>query len=420
MKRNNIMLGLLAILLAFGLVLSGCDLSSLLGNNDDNDSGNDNNNYYNDNNPADVDDNTLVPQVPSTGISVDDFASLESEIAPNPSMLTVQEGADIQIDASAIASASLSVVASRAASPYSYTFTSLTPTIATVDSTGRVRGILWGNARIEVSQGGTLIGIVNIFVVPPIPPGQPIYRVPNTRVVPISVDTYSSLYSGSVSDFDNYQTEPTYRLAWNWRNPGDYLGASGTNGGIDILGKTDRDMWGRTTYGFGGWFYNVNGVDAQMTNGVQTSPNGVTLTLEPSFLYDNGVPYLEIKHKLKNTSAAVVTGQKFGASVDVMIDRNDHAPLKYLPYGALMTNAASDNVPPNAKLRLIAQNMAGVTDVDTLWLGKWSGGDHKNHVYDDERGDVTGVDSAMAFSYQNITLTAGETKEYVVRFSLAR
>jgi hypothetical protein len=45
MKRNTLLLGLLAFLLAFGLVLSGCgDISGLFGSNDDDDSNNNNNN----------------------------------------------------------------------------------------------------------------------------------------------------------------------------------------------------------------------------------------------------------------------------------------------------------------------------------------------------------------------------------------
>ncbi|MDR3342142.1 MAG: hypothetical protein LBT14_05025 [Treponema sp.] len=64
----------------------------------------------------------------------------------------------------------------------------------------------------------------------------------------------------------------------------------------------------------------MNGVQSGMTNGVK-------LELAPSFVYINGVSYLQLTHKLTNTSGKTVTGQKFGAAADIMIHTNDRAPL---------------------------------------------------------------------------------------------
>jgi uncharacterized cupredoxin-like copper-binding protein len=62
----------------------------------------------------------------------------------------------------------------------------------------------------------------------------------------------------------------------------------------------------------------------------------------------------------------------------------------------------------------------GITPVDTLWLGTWSGGFHLAHIYEDREADVYGRDSAIGFSYQDISLEPGEEKEFIVRFTLAR
>ncbi|GHT87526.1 hypothetical protein FACS1894137_14940 [Spirochaetia bacterium] len=376
-----------AALLTFGMMVTGCSNPSSSGSGDG----------YS---PAST--------PPDTGTSVDDFASLEPASAPDPTMVTLKEGADGQLDLAALIPGFSPSV--RAAT--SYTVTSLNPDIATVNATGLVHAVLWGNARIQVTYGSTTV-IVNVFVVPP----QAFYAVPSNRVVSLTYDGHSL---NRPSDFADYQTEPTYRLAWNWRNPTMQHGASGINGGIDLIGKTKADRWGMTTYEYGGWFYDLNGVRHQMTNGVQTASNGVTLTLAPSFVYDNGVSYLQITHKLKNTSAVTVTGQKFGASADVMMADNDYAPLNYLPYGALMTDSHGAGDPPKVKLRLVSQNLEGITNTDTLWLGAWDSGNHLQHIYDDVRNDVSGIDSAMAFSYQNIALNPGEEKECVVRFTLAK
>jgi len=148
-----------------------------------------------------------------------------------------------------------------------------------------------------------------------------------------------------------------------------------------------------------------------MTNGVQTNGN-IRLELIPEFVYDKGIPYLQITHKLTNTGSTKVTNQKFGASADIMLFDNDYAPLTYLSYGALMTNAATS---PTIKFRLVCQNVTGVDNVSTLWMGRY--GSELANIYVDKRENVTGVDSAMNFSYRNIDLNASQSKTFVVRFT---
>jgi hypothetical protein len=112
-----------------------------------------------------------------------------------------------------------------------------------------------------------------------------------------------------------------------------------------------------------------------------------------------------------------VSGQRFGASADVMIHKNDSASLLYKPYGAYMTDSETR---PTVELMFMGVSGNGVDPVDTLWLGVWQNGSHLNHIYDDARGDIVGYDAAIGFSYQNIDLAPDETKEFVVRFTLVR
>jgi hypothetical protein len=222
----------------------------------------------------------------------------------------------------------------------------------------------------------------------------------------------------STERITEYRTEPTFRLAYRFNNKGERRGASGGNGGVDILARGPNYEWLWTTYYQGGWFYDLNGIKREMINGYQKDPsNGVELTVKPEFVYDNGVSYLQLKHIMRNAGNVAVMGQRFGASADVMIHRNDHASLTRKPYGAYMTDSEAN---PSIELIFVCGSGSGINPVDTLWLGEYGDGSHLEYIYDDDRDGVWGVDSAIGFSYQNINLAPGESKEFIVRFTLAR
>jgi hypothetical protein len=118
-----------------------------------------------------------------------------------------------------------------------------------------------------------------------------------------------------------------------------------------------------------------------------------------------------------NPGNNAVSGQKFGASADVMMHNNDDAPLLHTSYGAYMTDSETD---PALELMFVCESGDGIDPVDTLWLGRYGGGLHLWRIYDDSRSEVRNVDSAIGFSYQGIDLAPGQEKEFVVRFTLAR
>jgi len=68
----------------------------------------------------------------------------------------------------------------------------------------------------------------------------------------------------------------------------------------------------------------------------------------------------------------------------------------------------------------VCENGNGINPVDTLWLGIYGDGTHLNHIYDDNRFEISNEDSAIGFSYQNIDLAPGQKKEFIVRFTLAK
>ena len=283
---------------------------------------------------------------------------------------------------------------------------SSTPSVVTVNQNGYVTGRNLGNAYILINE----IEYISIAVVP----RENFFVVPESLTSRLSPETARA--DIFYRDFTEYRTEPTFRLAYRFNNRREQKGASGRNGGIDILTRGPGYRWLWTTFYQGGWFYDLNGVKHDMIDGFQRGANGVTLTLLPEFVYDNGVTYLQLKHILHNTNNFSVSGQRFGASADVMIYNNDYAALVLTPYGAYMTDNP-DN--PSVELRFICLAGNGINPVSTLWLGGYNNGDHINHIYNDRRTNVYNSDSAIGFSYQNINLSPGEKKEFVVRFTVS-
>jgi len=286
-------------------------------------------------------------------------------------------------------------------------WTSSTPQTASVDSRGVVTGNRLGNTYIKIND----TEYISVAVVP----REDFYIVTESQASMLPQESRSG--ASSTSRLTEYCTEPTFRLAYRFNNKGERRGASGGNGGIDILGRGADYKWLWTTYEQGGWFYDLNGVKREMINGFQRSANGVELTVKPEFVYEKGVPFLQLRHILHNTSSVPVTGQRFGASADVMIYDNDHASLIHTPYGAYMADSSNN---PSLELMFICESGDKINPVDTMWLGTYSGGEHLDYIYSDRRSNIHGSDSAIGFSYQNISLAPGEKKEYIVRFTLAR
>jgi hypothetical protein len=283
-----------------------------------------------------------------------------------------------------------------------------TPALFAIEPNGDVKGISIGSGFISVNENE----YVSIAVVP----SESFYAVSDSlaALLPPGSRTGNTLSR----DITDYRTEPTFRLAYRFNNNNEYKGASGRNGGVDIIARGENYEWLWTTYEQGGWFYDLNGIKHEMVNGYQRDrAAGVELTVKPEFIYDNGVPYLQLRNIVHNMNNFAVSGQRFGASADVMIHKNDHASLLYKPYGAYMTDSESN---PTIELMFIGLVESGINPVDTLWLGTWAYGEHLNYIYDDARQNIIGRDTAIGFSYKNISLEAGESKEFIIRFTLAR
>ena len=288
-------------------------------------------------------------------------------------------------------------------------WSSSVPTVFSANSsTVAVTGLSIGSGYVTVNE----TEYISIAVVPP----DDFYLLPDSETSILLPPSGNAGASRGV--FNEFRTEPTFRLAYRFRNPGIGRGSSGETGGIDILARGENYEWLPTTFEQEGWFYNLNGIRGKMVNGFQRDDDtGVELTIVPEFVYDNGIPHLQLRHILRNTRAVSVIGQRFGASADVMMHNNDYASLLIKPYGAYMADSDTN---PKIELMLVCLTGEGITPVDTLWLGTWDFGAHVDRIYEDSRVDVIGQDTAIGFSYQDIDLGPGEAREFIIRFTVVR
>ena len=282
------------------------------------------------------------------------------------------------------------------------------PSVIRTDNSGNVTGMEVGNGFISINN--------REYIAIAVVPREDFFVVPETMSSLLPPE--SNAGHPSTTLLTEYTTEPTFRLSYRFVNQNEHRGASGTNGGIDIMARGPNYEWLWTTYQQGGWFYDLNGVKRVMIDGFQRdASNGVELSIKPEFVYNRGVPYLQLRHILYNPNNFSVTGQRFGATADVMIHNNDRADLIYTEYGAYMADSSAN---PTLELMFIGTSGEGITPVDTLWLGGYSGGRHLDEIYTNRRENVRDTDSAIAFSYQNIDLGPRESREFIIRFTLAR
>jgi len=299
-------------------------------------------------------------------------------------------------------------LADLAINKYVTSWRSSTSSTVKVDSNGVITGLSIGNGYISINE----TEYISVAVVP----SENFYVLHESQVMRLPHNSRASI--SSTQNITEYCTEPTFRLAYRFNNKGERKGASGSNGGIDIIARGNNYEWLWTTYEQGGWFYDLNGIKREMINGFQKDPNnGVELTVKPEFVYENGTPYLQLRNILYNPTNNTVTGQRFGASADVMIHENDSAPLLHKPYGAYMTDSETN---PSLELMFVCESGSGINPVDTLWLGRFGSGMHLEYIYSNNRSEVRNEDSAIGFSYQNISLAPRQKKEFIVRFTLAR
>lgn len=94
---------------------------------------------------------------------------------------------------------------------------------------------------------------------------------------------------------------------------------------------------------------------------------------------------------------------------DIQVNGNDKAPIYSNSQGMYMVGTS------NVTFQLYAFNTPGVTDMDKVWAGAYSG--YASHCWESSSGYSSG-DSAIAASWQNRTIPANTTLTYTCKIGL--
>lgn len=174
---------------------------------------------------------------------------------------------------------------------------------------------------------------------------------------------------------------------------------------------TSDASWNTSTYKNSGWEWDINSQNALLDVNGNAATGDLSLSVRPVIAYDSstGESYIVIYQILTNTSSSRLSGQKFGAHADLMLN-DSNVNLVPTSYGASMYK---DDI----QFDVYAKSGEDCTPVDTLWYGYYS------NRYDNIYGESTttscyNIDPGMAFSWQNIDLEPGETIIKSVRMSM--
>lgn len=205
-----------------------------------------------------------------------------------------------------------------------------------------------------------------------------------------------ALYNGDVAAY-----------AANWADASNsymqYYKVNGDYNQIDIQGYYNN-AWLQTTFSNAGYTC------------VQENLDNAVIQATPSFNY--GGRFVSVTYKVTAVNGAVTNG-KLGIHADVQIGSNDYAAVTLVKennkaVGFQMIDDNASYASYNACFRLyFAGSTLGGSEASTYWMGSYSS--RYTNVYN-QTGDteVTGIDSGIALSWQNINLAKGESKEYKI------
>lgn len=204
-----------------------------------------------------------------------------------------------------------------------------------------------------------------------------------------------------------------------------------------------RDSYSSTTYDIKG-FYNGSWIQTTYSNDgyeiAKENLDGATVSVEPVFL--NNGQYVQMNYTV-TAGASGVTDGKLAVHADVQIGDNDNASIETITdrsgkaIGLRMVDTHTSCNSKDAQFNLYFDGTGGVTPVDTYWFGYYGARDDSLTVngqstyryflqldassayasggtYAADYSSYSGGDSGLAFSWQNITLEANESKTFSV------
>lgn len=225
-------------------------------------------------------------------------------------------------------------------------------------------------------------------------------------------DDLITLTSNDSSTYAGYITDSAGKIAYKYTTAAhaDLTGLSSGVGKWDIVGNK-AGTWYSSTYVNAGWGWKINNTTVSLSEDGIASNGDLTLQVKPVLVYNKGIPFILFVQLLTNTGSEDLTAQKFGSGTDVQIAGNDGAPVNATEFGGNLIDSSTNMI---FSLNCISGD--AITPVSTMWIGHYNSG-VMSKVYADNRLSCTNIDSAMAYSWQDIEIKAGETKVYAVRLT---
>ena len=175
-----------------------------------------------------------------------------------------------------------------------------------------------------------------------------------------------------------------------------------------------------TTINIQGWYNKAWRLTTYANNGYTIRKVGLenaTVTIEqPNFVY--GGRFVEVTYKV-TADKGVVSNGKLGVHADVQIGSNDRAAVTLIrdsnnkAIGFQMIDDNSSYTSYNACFRLYfgGDVLPDSPAADTYWMGYYY--DKSNNCFNTVNTDsITGIDSGLALSWQNINLEEGQSQTY--------
>ena len=267
---------------------------------------------------------------------------------------------------------------------YTTIWTSADTSIATVDDNGLIKSVGTGTTTVTAKVDDQIATCVVVV------------KASNST---LEYNTGTSS-AGSFSYGKQYYTNNQYLLAFyntNWGN-------------IDFIGRPNTSAsWQKTTYAYCGWSPAVVS---------SNSSANYSVTSKPVIAYDRrtGINYVVMYLILTNKSETQSATYKLGYHADVQIGSNDYAPIQQTNYGFRMWD---DSAHIELQAHTHPVQYSEVTAVDHEWMGHyWSRYTNCFETYNAYSNPLTGVDSSIAFSWNNIPLGPGESAIRCVYFTL--
>lgn len=182
---------------------------------------------------------------------------------------------------------------------------------------------------------------------------------------------------------------------------------------FDVKGYVNNELQSTTFYD-GGYesklkVDNNEAEDMEFYNNEEQVINGIAWDVDCSFI--NNGRYVKATYTLTNNNTATST-ISLGTYVDVQIAGNDRATVERFQNSNGLRLYDNET---NIQFSFYGKSVAGTTDVDNLWIGKYEGGRYEEHCFDNNTTNrIEEVDSAFTFSWVNRTIEPGETKRYSV------